>query len=498
MEFMFTGPNLTLNVPLGNWNKTSTLHWKDHRDWFVTPDKKILYFRLAPTMWHRFIRKNNSYRLYNFEFLVIHEEPITSLFRATVESNDSGIQLLNYSMYHDHQEPTTPMILLGQYSIPQPPLAWTMSHLTSSPSISDLLQAIRDGTPLAVSDGSFYPLTRIGAAAWIITTPDQKEWIEGGGVLPRPPLTQDPYRSELGGLLGMAVCLSSMAILIGPSANAITTSCAVTTACDGLSALNKVNIRKETVKPTWKNFDLITPHVDLWTDMPFPTKLQHVLGHQDNLKRPLTLLEKLNVQMDARAKHIALNHQHYRTHQLSEQHAGYGKIFIDGILVTGHIQKTLSHHILHKQMIEFLANKWSIDEETLTTQVDWYAFGKARKEASFPIQRFMSKWISGDTATGRVMLRRKQRLIAKCPTYDEEDEHLLHILTCPSTESKDFRTSLIAELAVWLRKEYTEPDLQKFLIVGITSWLTDPLADEIDYGIDNHTLFSAAQALNWN
>eukprot|EP00979_Chaetoceros_neogracilis_P005964 scaffold1170_cov273-Chaetoceros_neogracile.AAC.3 len=109
-------------------------------------------------------------------------------------------------------------------------------------------------------------------------------------------------------------------------------------------------------------------------------KLQHVLGHQDNLNRPLTLLEKLNVQMDARAKHIALNHLHYRTQQISEQHAGYGKIFIDGTLITGHIQKTLNHHILHKQMIEFLANKWSIDEEILTTQ------------------RFMSKWISGDTA----------------------------------------------------------------------------------------------------
>jgi hypothetical protein len=110
-----------------------------------------------------------------------------------------------------------------------------MSHLTSSPSISDLLQAIRHGTALAVSDGSFYPLARIGAATWIITTSDQKEWIEGGGVLPGPPLSQDPYRSELGGLLGIAVCLSSMATLIGPSANAITTSCAVTTACDGLS-----------------------------------------------------------------------------------------------------------------------------------------------------------------------------------------------------------------------------------------------------------------------
>ena len=40
-----------------------------------------------------------------------------------------------------------------------------------------------NGTSITVSDGSFYSLRKNGAAAWIILTPDQSEWIDGGGVL---------------------------------------------------------------------------------------------------------------------------------------------------------------------------------------------------------------------------------------------------------------------------------------------------------------------------
>eukprot|EP00979_Chaetoceros_neogracilis_P019069 scaffold11693_cov2769-Chaetoceros_neogracile.AAC.1 len=46
-----------------------------------------------------------------------------------------------------------------------PERTWNVSHLDSSPTITTLLQSIRDGTALAVGDGSFYPLSRIGAAA---------------------------------------------------------------------------------------------------------------------------------------------------------------------------------------------------------------------------------------------------------------------------------------------------------------------------------------------
>lgn len=51
----------------------------------------------------------------------------------------------------------------------------------------------------------FLSCAKIGAGAWIITTLDQKEWIEGGAVFPGPNQSQFPYRSELGGLLEITV-----------------------------------------------------------------------------------------------------------------------------------------------------------------------------------------------------------------------------------------------------------------------------------------------------
>ena len=48
----------------------------------------------------------------------------------------------------------------------------TMSTLRTSPSIEGLLLDLHNGTSCAVSDGSFYPNEKVGAAAWIIITPD--------------------------------------------------------------------------------------------------------------------------------------------------------------------------------------------------------------------------------------------------------------------------------------------------------------------------------------
>ena len=80
------------------------------------------------------------------------------------------------------------------------------------------------------------------------------------------------------------------------------------------------------------------------------------------------------------------------------------------------------------------------------TTLAWHSFRKARKECSFPMQKFISKWLSGDTATGVVMKRRKQRLHAHCPLCDEDDEHLLRVLICPDEAAIDFRKPLLTEL----------------------------------------------------
>ena len=74
-----------------------------------------------------------------------------------------------------------------------------MSHLTTSNSTSSLYAHITGGIELAVSDGSFFPNSQVGAYSWIIYSPGGMEWIKGGGIIPGWKLDQSAYPSELGG-----------------------------------------------------------------------------------------------------------------------------------------------------------------------------------------------------------------------------------------------------------------------------------------------------------
>ena len=58
-----------------------------------------------------------------------------------------------------------------------------MSRLNCSISTDKLRFSIINGSVIAVSDGSQFPQYKIVMCAWIITAPDGKEWIEGGGIV---------------------------------------------------------------------------------------------------------------------------------------------------------------------------------------------------------------------------------------------------------------------------------------------------------------------------
>ena len=110
----------------------------------------------------------------------------------------------------------------------------------------------------------------MGAAAWIIITPDGNEWIEGGGVLPGPADVQSSYRSELGGQVGIASCLQCLQQELDEQHTSLLT------ACDNLGALNKVGSPREKTKPALKSFDLITALLDTWNDISVVAQPQHL------------------------------------------------------------------------------------------------------------------------------------------------------------------------------------------------------------------------------
>ena len=100
-------------------------------------------------------------------------------------------------------------------------------------------------------------------------------------------------------------------------------------------------------------------------------------------------------------------------------------------------------------------------------------------------QKFISKWVSEDTATGLVMVRRKQRDSSACPRCDAENEHLVHILSCPQQSAKETTQSLLTELEHWLIQEDTHPQLTAALMHTLTHWFHDPYDDDpIQYQTD--------------
>lgn len=202
-------------------------------------------------------------------------------------------------------------------------------------------------------------------------------------------------------------------------------------ACDGLSALTQTTVSKTEFKVIGKHFDLISITCDLLTNTNLKIIPIHINGNQVNLNRPLTFLEQLNCQMDEMAKHIALgktNDINYAS-TFYPKSLGYGTIIHNNSIITTKLQSSLYNNILYKEMYQHLAPKLNISLPVLTSEVHWSSFKVARKESPMAIQSFITKWLSEDTATGRVMVRRNQRQHSFFPRCQASDEHLIHILT---------------------------------------------------------------------
>ena len=100
-----------------------------------------------------------------------------------------------------------------------------------------------------------------------------------------------------------------------------------------------------------------------------------------------------------------------------------------GKVITTRLQKSLYESILHWEMIDPLGDILGVDGELLDSVVSWVSYRRAHKMIGSNRKHFITKWISGNMATGRGMKQRHQRLHDTCPLCDEPDEHLVHIMT---------------------------------------------------------------------
>ena len=304
MEFALDSGNLTLAIQLTTWNLTTEEEWLTHWDWFVDGNINFLYRQIGKDTWQRHVRLN-ARRRRNFDLasLRLAGQPEGELQRASVTGTVHAWMVINTSTRFRLTDasyrgaPTS----FGDISFQPPKLKWFMSHLSSSPCTDRLLYHLLHDTALAVSDGSYFPLHRVGACAWVIATPDGLQWISGGGLVPDTKDDQSAYRSELAGQVGIAAYLESLIL-----DDRIDLS--ITTLCDGISALHKILTSMDHLRANSKHVDLVSLLAHLWKDNQSSFEIEYMYGHQDDITSKLTVKQILNCRMDKFAKQIACAH----------------------------------------------------------------------------------------------------------------------------------------------------------------------------------------------
>ena len=95
--------------------------------------------------------------------------------------------LIRSSRSNNIETNTTDTIVFDKILVNQPATDWRMHFLKSSTSTTSLLNHLKYGTVVGVNDGSYYSHNRIGACAWIVATPNGKEWIKRYVLIPGIP-----------------------------------------------------------------------------------------------------------------------------------------------------------------------------------------------------------------------------------------------------------------------------------------------------------------------
>jgi hypothetical protein len=176
--------------------------------------------------------------------------------------------------------------------------AWILQDTRTDDHQHDIFIDIRNVTARAVSDGSFLPHHKIGAAAWIIESYHSNYSHDGRVLCPGPTKIQCSHRSKLMGLLGMVYHIHKICTVHNIADGQIEIG------CDRMGAITAITSHVSLICSSWKHFDLISSIRKLMQQSPIKWTVRHIPAHQDdeiefnNLNRWV----QLNVIVDAGAK----------------------------------------------------------------------------------------------------------------------------------------------------------------------------------------------------
>ena len=370
---------------------------------------------------------------------------------------------------------------------------WSAREVMMTQSIDGILDSLRDGTAVGVSDGSYKD--NFGTACWILENNTGTERIVGLIDVPGHDDEHDAYRSEIAGLYGIVMAVN-MLMKIGNISGA-----KIEVGCDGLSALHRSFWANEAdISCTNAHFDLLSGIHGLKRDMDVTWTYRHIPGHQDNI--PLANLDRwaiLNIECDYRAKlFMTTIVKGYRraTHTIR---GGMWQVSIQGKLVGTKLSRYLRKTIQGGIIFEYWVDKRKRISEQAIDMIDWDTQGKAMRLCSIHQRHWVSKFVSGWCATGKTMRRRGERVTASCPRCNHKNEDATHILTCRATSAVLEWDESTVRMKEWLDSHNSCPDLSKLIVATMQGWKAKaPIEYTPEYDFDGmERLINCQSKIGW-
>lgn len=460
-------PQGHLIFTLGLWLHPTPPEWQ----WFYAPDEERLYRREGEQVWYypKLVARASRSAVLRFTSKFTGKVIPSTAERATVTQARSTIYLQGYAatVPEVHQSPTKSLhqVLADLPSSAQ----WAVQQVRCSDNGAKIVEAIRNGTCIAVSDGSFKD--EYGTAAWVLEGRTSEGRIEGVGIIPGEPKIQGAYRSELGGLYGIATIIHILCQVHSIEQGAVEIG------CDGLAALRNGVAGDGQIKPQAPQFDLIAALQGQMHKSPITWKPRHVKGHQDNnVDAELDRWAKLNIEMDEKAKlHWATTCDVARNpeqHLLEEPWSAW----IGDKKVSKDLRSTIIDHIHGTAIKAYWAHRERFGE-TKADAIDWTATADVMNALPRPRRIWVAKHVSGFCGTGKMMQRWKKRPSAACPRCGTECEDATHVWRCPEKEATAVWKTGLGRVDTWMRKEKTQPDIRRTIISRLEAWRTQQHAN---------------------
>jgi hypothetical protein len=402
LKTAFLGRGGRLRIPLGQWHRLDQ-HWP----WYLSDDGSLV--QLSEGQWFSHAPVLCCNRLPTFIMTKRPCEKPSTVQRATVYFKGDQIVCTGADVIKPPQDLQPKSF--SSFLIEDTALQWCMHRIQVQQEGQRLLDALQEGTVMAVSDGSYKDT--YGTAAWTIGDQDEFSILSGRVVCPGTDDDHNLYRSELAGIYAITAIMNKLCEYYQIHEGTVEIG------CDGQSALKTAFDYGVYLSKDIPSYDLVAAILRMRKNSPLTWKTRFIKGHQDDGDGPLDTRARRNIMMDLWAKqHLEVAFRTPRHYSVSGEP---WQIWLGERKLTSRLLPQLYAFVHQTDGLQYWATKPDLSSDVLA-KVDWALIGHSMRGVKRGRRVFVTKHVAGMCRVGKLMLRWKRWDTDKCPRCCAREE----------------------------------------------------------------------------